>query len=68
MHRSWNFKQRIGGAMSIDSGGLALPTTPPKGGYKSCNNGKHKWMHRKWTRKCTRCGTEQSKDALGKWE
>ena len=69
MNRSWNYKQQtIGGAMSLDGEGFGLPRVPPKGGYKSCNTGKHKWMHRKWTRKCTRCGLEQAKDALGGWK
>jgi hypothetical protein len=67
MNRTWNFRQRVGGAGSLASAqgvSRGVPPSPPK----SCAMGNHKWLLRKWSRKCNRCGLEQTKDALGVWE
>jgi hypothetical protein len=33
-----------------------------------CGENNHHWYERKWQRKCTKCGYEQARDALGGWE
>ncbi len=33
-----------------------------------CGASDHHWHERKWQRRCTKCGYEQARDALGGWE
>ena len=65
MHKSFNYiHSTMGGATSLGSAqqdGIIPPDQYPK----KCKNGKHKWAHRKWERRCTKCGLLQAKDALG---
>ena len=66
MNRSWNYHHRVGGADSLSSAGD--PEIKKNAMSAACKAGRHKWMTRKWTRTCLRCGTEQAKDALGRFE
>jgi len=63
MNRTWNYHRRVGGAESLGSAG----TPSIRVNEKVCDTGRHKWMTRKWSRKCLRCGIEQAKDGHGKF-
>jgi len=65
MNKSWNYHLNVGGAESLGSAGSTAIGTNAMSA--ACKAGRHKWMTRKWTRECLRCGTEQAKDALGKF-
>ena len=65
MNKSWNHIYKIGGAIPLGEAQGEDYSQPLKSMLAACKAGRHKWMTRKWTRKCLRCGREQGKDWMG---
>ena len=65
MNKSWNYIHKIGGAGALGEAQGEDYSQPTKAMLAACKAGRHKWMTRRRTRKCLRCGTEQEKDGMG---